>query len=44
MQREEAITQLGMIQLGRMGANIARRFPMGGHDCAVFDMSSKAVD
>jgi 6-phosphogluconate dehydrogenase len=35
--------QLGMIGLGRMGANMVRRLLRGGHDCAVFDMSSKAV-
>ena len=35
--------QLGMIGLGRMGANMVRRLLKGGHDCAVFDMSSKAV-
>src|SRR6266481_4306096 len=32
-----------MIGLGRMGANMVRRLLRGGHDCAVFDMSSKAV-
>jgi 6-phosphogluconate dehydrogenase len=36
--------QLGMIGLGRMGANMARRLIGGGHNCAVFDLSSKAVD
>ena len=35
--------QLGMIGLGRMGANMVRRLLKGGHRCAVFDMSSKAV-
>ncbi len=35
--------QLGMIGLGRMGANMVRRLMQGGHDCVVFDMSSKAV-
>ncbi len=35
--------QLGMIGLGRMGANMVRRLIKGGHDCAVFDMSPKAV-
>jgi 6-phosphogluconate dehydrogenase (decarboxylating) len=29
--------QLGMIGLGRMGANMARRFLKSGHECAVFD-------
>ena len=36
--------QLGMIGLGRMGANMVRRLLVGGHDCAVFDVSAKAVD
>jgi 6-phosphogluconate dehydrogenase len=35
--------QLGMIGLGRMGANMVRRLITGGHDCVVFDMSPKAV-
>jgi len=35
--------QLGMIGLGRMGANMVRRLMKNGHKCAVFDMSSKAV-
>ncbi len=35
--------QLGMIGLGRMGANMVRRLLKGGHQCVVFDMSSKAV-
>jgi len=35
--------QLGMIGLGRMGANMVRRLLKGGHDCAVFDMSANAV-
>jgi 6-phosphogluconate dehydrogenase len=35
--------QLGMIGLGRMGANMARRLIRGGIDCVVFDMSPKAV-
>jgi 6-phosphogluconate dehydrogenase len=35
--------QLGMIGLGRMGANMVRRLINGGHQCAVFDVSPKAV-
>ena len=35
--------QLGMIGLGRMGANMVRRLIRGGHDCVVFDMSPKVV-
>jgi 6-phosphogluconate dehydrogenase len=36
--------QLGMIGLGRMGANMVRRLLRGGHQCVVFDMSPKAVN
>jgi 6-phosphogluconate dehydrogenase len=36
--------QLGMIGLGRMGANMVRRLIKGGHDCVVFDTSAKARD
>jgi 6-phosphogluconate dehydrogenase len=36
--------QLGMIGLGRMGANMVRRLLQGGHDCVVFDMSPDAVN
>ena len=36
--------QLGMIGLGRMGANMVRRLLKNGHTCVVFDMSPKAVE
>jgi 6-phosphogluconate dehydrogenase len=36
--------QLGMIGLGRMGANMVRRILKGGHRCVVFDRSPKTVD
>jgi 6-phosphogluconate dehydrogenase len=36
--------QLGMIGLGRMGANMVRRLLRGGHQCVVFDMSQAAVE
>jgi 6-phosphogluconate dehydrogenase len=35
--------QLGMIGLGRMGANMVRRLLNGGHHCVVFDRSTQAV-
>ncbi|HWF45960.1 MAG TPA: decarboxylating 6-phosphogluconate dehydrogenase [Bryobacteraceae bacterium] len=35
--------QLGMVGLGRMGANMVRRLLKGGHQCVAFDMSPKAV-
>src|SRR6266481_4624823 len=36
--------QLGMIGLGRMGANMVRRLLKQGHEAVVFDMPSKAVE
>ena len=36
--------ELGMVGLGRMGANMVRRLMRGGHQCVVFDMSPKAVE
>ena len=36
--------QLGMIGLGRMGANLVRRLMRDGHTCVVFDVNTKAVD
>ena len=35
--------QMGMIGLGRMGANMVRRLMRGGHQCVVFDVSPKSV-
>jgi 6-phosphogluconate dehydrogenase len=35
--------QLGMVGLGRMGANMVRRLINGGHECVVFDRSQQAV-
>jgi 6-phosphogluconate dehydrogenase len=35
--------QLGMIGLGRMGANMVRRLLKGGHQCVAFDRSPNAV-
>ena len=36
--------RLGMIGLGRMGANMVRRLLRAGHECVVFDVSPKAVE
>jgi 6-phosphogluconate dehydrogenase len=36
--------QLGMIGLGRMGANMVLRLLKGGHQCVVFDRTPKAVN
>ena len=35
--------QLGMVGLGRMGANMVRRLIKGGHECVVFDRSPETV-
>ena len=35
--------QLGMIGLGRMGANMVRRLMKAGHQCIVYDVSANAV-
>ena len=35
--------QLGMIGLGRMGANMVRRLRKAGHDCVVYDVHPEAV-
>ena len=35
--------ELGIVGLGRMGANIARRLMRGGHSVTVFDVSANAV-
>ena len=35
--------QLGMIGLGRMGANMVRRLQREGHDCVVYDVNPDAV-
>src|SRR6476661_2383538 len=35
--------QIGMIGLGRMGANMVRRLLKGGHQCVVFNRAPKAV-
>jgi len=35
--------QLGMIGLGRMGANMVRRLMRGGHSCVVYDRTAAAV-
>ena len=36
--------QIGMIGLGRMGANMARRLTSGGHQCVAFDRNRETVD
>src|SRR5579863_3314509 len=36
--------QLGMVGLGRMGANMVRRLMNAGHECVVFDVFPKSVE
>src|SRR6266700_1384453 len=36
-------SQLGMVGLGRMGANIVRRLMRDGHECVVYDVNPDAV-
>ena len=40
---KKSTMQLGMIGLGRMGANMVRRLIKDGHKCVVFDQLPKAV-
>jgi 6-phosphogluconate dehydrogenase len=42
-QQKDIGMQLGMIGLGRMGANMVRRLMQGGHACVVQDVSADAV-
>ena len=35
--------QLGMVGLGRMGANIVRRLMRDGHECVVFDVNPDSI-
>ena len=35
--------QLGMVGLGRMGANIVRRLMRDGHECVVFDVNPESI-
>jgi 6-phosphogluconate dehydrogenase len=41
--KEKTTRQLGMIGLGRMGANMVRRLIRGGHQCVVYDRSQQTV-
>src|SRR6202790_4314857 len=42
--QKEITMQIGMIGLGRMGANMARRLIRKGHSCVVFNRSPQAVN
>ncbi len=41
--KKKTTTQLGMVGLGRMGANMVRRLIKGGHECVVFNRSPQKV-
>jgi 6-phosphogluconate dehydrogenase len=41
--KEKTTMQLGMIGLGRMGANMVRRLTRAGHQCVVYDRSPQTV-
>jgi 6-phosphogluconate dehydrogenase len=43
ISRENVRMRIGMIGLGRMGANMVRRLLNGGHECVVYDRSTDAV-
>ncbi len=43
IMKKNSTMQLGMIGLGRMGANMVRRLIKDGHQCVVFDRSADAV-
>ena len=36
--------QIGMMGLGRMGANMVRRLMRAGHECVVYDINAASVD
>src|SRR5258705_7892398 len=42
-RRRNTVMQLGMIGLGRMGANIVRRLMRDGHECVVYDVDPAVV-
>jgi 6-phosphogluconate dehydrogenase len=42
--KKKSTMQLGMIGLGRMGANMVRRLLKDGHECVVFDRAPQAVN
>ncbi len=44
VDRSEESVRLGMVGLGRMGANLVRRLTGAGHRCVAFDVSAPAVE
>src|SRR6266699_3204080 len=43
VMKNNATMQLGMIGLGRMGANMVRRLLRSGHDCVVFNRTPQPI-
>jgi 6-phosphogluconate dehydrogenase len=43
VMKDQSSMQLGMVGLGRMGANMVRRLIRGGHQCVVYDRAPQAV-
>jgi 6-phosphogluconate dehydrogenase len=43
LKKEHKIMELGMVGLGKMGANMTRRLLQGGHRMVVSDLSEEAV-
>src|SRR6478735_5657025 len=41
--RKEQTMQIGMMGLGRMGANMVRRLMRDGHECVVYDINPASV-
>ena len=41
--KKKTTMQIGMVGLGRMGANMVRRLIKGGHQCVVFNRSPQKV-
>src|SRR5216110_2597141 len=41
--KTQSAMQLGMVGLGRMGANMVRRLMRGGHQCVVYNRSPEPV-
>ena len=41
--KNKSVMQLGMVGLGRMGANMVRRLMKDGHECVVYDRAPQAV-
>src|SRR6516164_8358832 len=41
--QEDRTMQLGMVGLGRMGANMVRRLIRGGHECVAYDLDPENV-